>query len=496
MADQVDRTRAAYQTNDPDGDQETSAYAIDFQNWQPDMQPRTYTGWAHPVDPRDVGLLSWFESGRTSEAVCHELMRVPTNTNIQSGDHGSHTAGRAGPTGRPGMSGLAHNQATEQSAVVIAPPTISPGIGFGTHQGPVPADPGHLTKAPSDRRVHQRNSPTYREELSYIRQPFGQGPWSESAGTMQRNDRADTTRPSTVHVPREPTAELYGQGSMPSYFGPGSLSQVNSMQGNCNQYDLAPGLIDLPSYGYAAGHSSMPMPAQRGVGYPPVFRVPTVDFQTYSNQASVFPEGYQVIDPHVQQDPVFPGGTQGVHPNHYHSQAFMGGSQVYPTNFFHTPAAPPPATVAKWQPFNPIPRAAERMHLRSVTNATPTKSGATYADLTRVRPSVGCQPPPTNINVGMIEICTFYPNAFQIPTVGMRAVHAGWTALDLAKAQLKPVGLHDSKGELDRARGRIQKQLKEGAEVCHGLPEKRAFNGHLVRAEHSAGFGSDMTAGS
>ncbi len=73
----------------------------------------------------------------------------------------------------------------------------------------------------------------------------------------------------------------------------------------------------------------------------------------------------------------------------------------------------------------------------------------------------------------------------------MRAVHGGWGALDLAKAQLQPLG-QLAKDDLSTARARIGKQLKEGAVVCHNWTGD--FKTEVVRATFGATFGTDMTS--
>ncbi len=162
-------------------------------------------------------------------------------------------------------------------------------------------------------------------------------------------------------------------------------------------------------------------------------------------------------------------------------------SSAHPLTQNHTYGNPQPPPVAQ---HNPPPLPADRLPMGHITNPTLTYTGAIYGAQTRERPPARVQPPAT-IAIGIIEMCTFLPNWFQLPRVAMRAVHGGWGALDLAKAQLQPLG-QLAKDDLSTARARIGKQLKEGAVVCHNWTGD--FKTEVVRATFGATFGTDMTS--
>ncbi|KAK5175163.1 uncharacterized protein LTR77_000300 [Saxophila tyrrhenica] len=172
----------------------------------------------------------------------------------------------------------------------------------------------------------------------------------------------------------------------------------------------------------------------------------------------------------------------------------LGSSQTYGLPQAHSISqayALPPAQTAPVQLFNPPPPALG-MSPRAINTNTPTKTGAVYGGQTRERLSPRVRMP-VNIDIGLVEICTFLPDALQIPKVAMRAVHAGWTALDLANAVVEPVD-DLTADNIKTARGRFQKQLAKGASLCHGWTG--TFKLESVRAQHGAGFGFDMTSAS
>ena len=90
----------------------------------------------------------------------------------------------------------------------------------------------------------------------------------------------------------------------------------------------------------------------------------------------------------------------------------------------------------------------------------------------------------------MIEICTFFPNWFQIPEVVIRAQRNGWSRKDVAKAQLYPLGLLN-KANMKSAEDRIQKQFGDGGRLVVGLPAGQAWS-----ADYATNMGphDDLTA--
>jgi len=98
---------------------------------------------------------------------------------------------------------------------------------------------------------------------------------------------------------------------------------------------------------------------------------------------------------------------------------------------------------------------------------------------------------PENIEISLVEICTFCPNWLQNPEVIGRAIRNGWTREDVAKAQLlsEDPAARDS---LATRSGRIQKQISHGGKLLDGQPNMPRFNAEDFRARH--GMQHDLTA--
>ena len=90
-----------------------------------------------------------------------------------------------------------------------------------------------------------------------------------------------------------------------------------------------------------------------------------------------------------------------------------------------------------------------------------------YGLLLRNRPPVNVQPP-AGIDIGMLEICVFFPSWFLLPDVAMRSVLNGWSRRDVAKAQLYATN-QLTKANLLTAENRIQKQISEGGKLWCNL---------------------------
>jgi len=98
---------------------------------------------------------------------------------------------------------------------------------------------------------------------------------------------------------------------------------------------------------------------------------------------------------------------------------------------------------------------------------------------------------PENIEIGLIEICTFCPHWLQNPEVIGRAICNGWTREDLAKAQLLSED-PATRDKLQTRSDRIQKQISHGCKLLDGQPDARRFNSDNFRTRH--GVQNDLTA--
>lgn len=101
---------------------------------------------------------------------------------------------------------------------------------------------------------------------------------------------------------------------------------------------------------------------------------------------------------------------------------------------------------------------------------------------------------PANIEIGIIEICTFCPTWLMLPEVAARAIRNGWTREALGKAQLHAVGALGW-DEWQRAISRVQKQVSSGCKMIDGVSteDKVRHNSQEFRERH--GPQDDLTAG-
>jgi hypothetical protein len=99
---------------------------------------------------------------------------------------------------------------------------------------------------------------------------------------------------------------------------------------------------------------------------------------------------------------------------------------------------------------------------------------------------------PANVEIGIVEICTFCPNWLNLPVPVARAIRNGWTREALAKAQLHALGALGW-DEWMRAIARIQKQISSGCKMMDGVSnDKYRHNSQDFRQRH--GLQNDLTA--
>lgn len=100
-------------------------------------------------------------------------------------------------------------------------------------------------------------------------------------------------------------------------------------------------------------------------------------------------------------------------------------------------------------------------------NRTGNRRSASYGDLLKGFAPPEVQPP-LNIEIGIIEICTFFPHWLQLPEVIMRALRNGWRRSTLAKAQLHAID-NLTKAHLKTASERVQQQICIGGKLFCGM---------------------------
>ena len=107
-----------------------------------------------------------------------------------------------------------------------------------------------------------------------------------------------------------------------------------------------------------------------------------------------------------------------------------------------------------------------------------------------------CNRPPVNtsvpgdIKIGMMEICTFFPNWLMIPNVAVRAIRNGWGRKSLAKAQLNAID-QLTKSNLLTCENRIQKQISDGGKLYLRQDRKALWDSEKLR---ELGVDNNLTA--
>lgn len=116
-----------------------------------------------------------------------------------------------------------------------------------------------------------------------------------------------------------------------------------------------------------------------------------------------------------------------------------------------------------------------------------------YLDMHRGhRPSQGLIWP-ANVDIGLVEICTFCPNWFMLPEPVARAIRNGWTREALGKVQLHALGALGW-GEWLRAASRIQKQISAGCKLIDGIPAGKQYRHNSPDFRERHGPQDDLTA--
>jgi hypothetical protein len=99
---------------------------------------------------------------------------------------------------------------------------------------------------------------------------------------------------------------------------------------------------------------------------------------------------------------------------------------------------------------------------------------------------------PANVEIGIVEVCTFCPNWLMLPVPVARAIRNGWTREALGKAQLHALGALGWE-EWMRAIARIQKQISSGCKMMDGVSnDQYRHNSQNFRQRH--GLQNDLTA--
>lgn len=101
---------------------------------------------------------------------------------------------------------------------------------------------------------------------------------------------------------------------------------------------------------------------------------------------------------------------------------------------------------------------------------------------------------PLNIEISLVEICTFCPSWFMIPEAVGRAIRNGWSREALTKAELLAENPVLDYGAFTTRHGRIQKQISQGAKMLNGVAESTRHHSNTFARHH--GVQNDLTANS
>jgi hypothetical protein len=149
---------------------------------------------------------------------------------------------------------------------------------------------------------------------------------------------------------------------------------------------------------------------------------------------------------------------------------------------YQLPSDSGPVTIS-----GPVPRPSPRTSGKSAVATRANDPTQTYGNQTRDFPTIEAAPP-HNIDIGMLEICTFFPNWLLLPEVAMRAQMNGWTRKDIVEAQLNATDnlRNTSKDGVVKAGNRLQKQYSHGGMAMFefegnwsgSIPEKCGYTGN------------------
>lgn len=88
---------------------------------------------------------------------------------------------------------------------------------------------------------------------------------------------------------------------------------------------------------------------------------------------------------------------------------------------------------------------------------------------------------PLNIEISLVEICTFCPSWFMIPEAVGRAIRNGWSREALTKAELLAENPVLDYGAFTTRHGRIQKQISQGAKMLNGVAASTRHHSNTLR---------------
>jgi hypothetical protein len=152
------------------------------------------------------------------------------------------------------------------------------------------------------------------------------------------------------------------------------------------------------------------------------------------------------------------------------------------------PMAPQPAMLTATPAVQQLRQSPETVNGRPPRGANP----GFYLAPQHGRPQQGLIWP-SNIDIGLVEICTFCPNWFMLPETVARAIRNGWTREALGKAQLHALGALNFDA-WQKAINRIQKHISAGCKMVDGIPTEEHHRHNSPDFRRRYGPQDDLTA--
>lgn len=187
---------------------------------------------------------------------------------------------------------------------------------------------------------------------------------------------------------------------------------------------------------------------------------PLIDQRSFAFQGGLMPLHDRPAPPELllqQPAQLFSQQPTQMPPSNVLSQGFLGSL------FGHIPDVGLPPFPQQILPRPGPPTLAPASRVQQPTLVDELK----YLNAHHGRPPVNVQWP-LDIDIGVIEICTFCPDWLLVPEMIARAVRNGWSRQTLAKAILHAEN-RSTRGNFQTVYGRVQKQISIGCKLVEGI---------------------------
>ncbi|KAK4505950.1 hypothetical protein PRZ48_003915 [Zasmidium cellare] len=162
------------------------------------------------------------------------------------------------------------------------------------------------------------------------------------------------------------------------------------------------------------------------------------------------------------------------------------------------PSSPPSQPPGRPEPTPALLNFVQAAFLKPPPSTQPTARMPLYATMRNLedfysaaRPPANVQPP-LNVDLGLVEICTFMPDWLLVPELLVRLMRNGADASMLAKIELSAINKL-TQPNLNKRRGSHDARMEKHGKACFGVPENQVWNNAYAQA---AGPENDLTANS